>query len=88
MSETDLRIGGCIVQRIRRCTAVPAIMGATFCPGCFLCTIRDMSIAGLFHDLGADLANDGVLIAGAAAATYPANQLAAFDQRKSTGARH
>src|ERR1700687_2771473 len=39
----------------------------------------------LFHDLSADLANGGVLIAGATAATDRADQLAAFDQRKSAG---
>ena len=41
----------------------------------------------LFHDLGANLANRGILIAGAAAAAHRADQLAAFDQRKSAGAR-
>src|SRR5450631_1434665 len=39
------------------------------------------------HDLGADLANGGVLVASAAAATDRADQLAAFDQRKPAGAR-
>src|SRR5580658_8492975 len=37
----------------------------------------------LLHDLSADLANRRVLIAGATAATDRADQLAAFDQRKS-----
>src|ERR1700704_1740971 len=41
----------------------------------------------LFHDLGADLADRGVLVAGAATATDRADQLAAFDKRKSSGTR-
>src|SRR5205823_14528179 len=42
--------------------------------------------AMLLHDVGAGLANSGVLIARAAAAPDRADQLAAFDQRKSAGA--
>src|ERR1700722_14299813 len=40
----------------------------------------------LVDDVGADLANRGILIAGAAAATHRTDQLAVFDQRKSAGA--
>src|SRR6267378_2415144 len=43
--------------------------------------------AALFHDLSAGLADDSVLITGAAAATDRADQLAALDQRKSTRTR-
>ena len=41
----------------------------------------------LFHEIGTDLADQGVLIAGAAAATDGADDLAAFDKRNSAGAR-
>ena len=40
----------------------------------------------LFNDIGADLADRRVLVAGTAAATDRANQLAIFHERKSTGA--
>src|ERR1700722_10552228 len=40
----------------------------------------------LFYDIGADFAGRRVLIAGTAAATDRANQLAVFHKRKSTGA--
>src|SRR5213594_4205054 len=39
----------------------------------------------LLHEIGARLAGSGVLIAGAAAATDRADQLAALDQRQAAG---
>jgi hypothetical protein len=39
----------------------------------------------LFHDVGASLANGGVLIAGAAAASDRTDHLAAFDKGKAAG---
>src|SRR5665647_268517 len=44
--------------------------------------------AVLFHNLGAGLADGSILVAGATAATDRADQLAAFDQRKSAGTRN
>src|SRR5690242_19728239 len=41
----------------------------------------------LFYEIGADLADHRVLVAGAAAATDPADDLAAFDKRNSARAR-
>ena len=40
----------------------------------------------LFNDIGADLADRRVLVAGTTAATDRANQLAIFHKRKPTGA--
>jgi hypothetical protein len=41
----------------------------------------------LFHDVSAGLADGGILVAGAATAAERADQLAALDQRKPSGAR-
>src|SRR5438094_92692 len=43
------------------------------------------SRAGLFHQIGPDLACGGILIAGTTAAADRADQLAAFDQRNAAG---
>jgi hypothetical protein len=40
----------------------------------------------LFYDFSANLADRGVLVASAAAATHRADQLAVFDKRKSARA--
>jgi len=43
-------------------------------------------LTDLFHEVGTDLADQGILIAGTAAATDRTNQLAVLDQLKSAGA--
>src|SRR5579872_505644 len=41
----------------------------------------------LLHEVGPDLADQRILVAGAAGAADPADQLTAFDEREAAGAR-